>query len=303
MERILLVARNVFRAVLHGKIIYLWLAALALMFLQAAPALFMNFGGDAAIQNLMRKRAVSSGLGTWSTMCIALAIFVSASAIGGEITKKTIVNVFARPIQRWEFLVGKWVGIQAFALLSLAFGLLVSFGLSQYLGAAFEMKVLGLAVAHTAAAVFLYSGLGIAFNTLLSPGLSGAFTIIIAFLPGLVTVLVGLEEPTPHAIGVAMDYVVPPGYTSYYAEALPAQIPPGYFGRGGRGNRGGRGGGPEGNIPPVPVPPPAAPAAANPEPDIDYSAQTKILLQNVGYAAVFFALGCLIFLRRDLRLT
>jgi ABC-type transport system involved in multi-copper enzyme maturation permease subunit len=299
MERILLVARNVFRAILHGKIIYLWLAALALMFLQAAPALLMTSGADAAIQNVIRKRAVSGGLGTWSTMCIALAIFVGASAIGGEITKKTIVNVFARPIRRWEFLVGKWLGIQVFALLSLAVGLSVSFGLSRYLEAEFETKILWLAVAHTAAAIFLYSGLAIAFNTVLSPGLSGAFTIIIAFLPGLVTVLVGLQEPTPHAIGVVMDYVVPPGYTSYYAESLPAPIPPNIFGRGGRGNR--RGGGPEGNIPPVPQP--AVPAAANPESNIDYSAETKILFQNLGYAAVFFALGCLIFLRRDLRLT
>lgn len=299
MDRILLVARNVFRAILHGKIIYLWIAALALMFLQAAPALFVDMGND-AMQNFMRKRAVSGGLNTWSTMCIALAIFVSASSIGSEIMKKTIVNVFARPIRRWEFLVGKWVGIQGFALLSLGVGLTVSFLLSRYLDAQFETKVLWLALGQTAVAIFLYSGLAIAFNTLLSPGLSGAFTILIAFLPGLVTVLVELDEPTPHAVGVVLDYVVPPGYTSRYAEAMPATLPAGAFGRGGRGNNR-RGDDPQGNIPPVPQP--AAPAPANPEPNIDYGAETKILLQNVGYAAVFFTLGCLVFLRRDLRLS
>jgi ABC-type transport system involved in multi-copper enzyme maturation permease subunit len=296
MERIFLVARNVFRAILHGKIIYLWFAALALMFLMAAPAIFMNAGDD-AMRRFMRQQAVSGGLSTWSTMCIALAIFVGASAIGGEIAKKTIVNVFARPIRRWEFLVGKWIGIQGFALLSLAVGLSVSFALSRYLDAQIETKVLGLAIGQTAAAVFLYSGLAIAFNTLFSPGLSGAFTIIVAFLPGLAIVLVALEEPVPHAVGVVMDYVVPPGYTSRYAQAIPATRPRGAFGRG-RGTRGGGAGGPEGNIPPVPQPP----VPANPESNIDYSAETKVLLQNVGYAVVFFTLGCLIFLRRDLRL-
>jgi ABC-type transport system involved in multi-copper enzyme maturation permease subunit len=302
MERILLVARNVFRTILHGKIIYLWLAALALMFLMAAPSIFMNVPDD-AMRTFMRQQAVSGGLSTWSTMCIALAIFVGASAIGSEITKKTIVNVFARPIRRWEFLVGKWIGVVGFALLSLAVGLLVSFALSRYLDAQIETKVLWLALGQTAAAIFLYSGLAIAFNTLLSPGLSGAFTIIIAFLPGLVTVLVALEEPTPHAVGVVMDYLVPPGYTSRYAQAIPARSPRGAFGRG-RGNRGGGGGGgPEGNIPPVPQAAVGANTLPNAQPNIDYSAETKVLLQNVGYAVVFFVVGCLIFLRRDLRLT
>jgi ABC-type transport system involved in multi-copper enzyme maturation permease subunit len=295
MERILLVARNVFRAILHGKIVYLWLLGLALMFLQAAPAVFMDFGNE-AMQKAMRARAVAGGLSTWSTMCIALAIFVGASAIGTEISRKTIVNVFSRPIHRWEFLVGKWIGVQCFAFVSMAVGLLVSFGLSRYLGAQFETKVLWLALGGTAAAILLYGGLSIAFSTLLSQGVAGALTVIVAFLPGVVTLLVNNTDPTPHAIGVVLDYVIPPGYTSHYAETIDAPMPA--FGRGGRGNRGGGGpGAPGSDIPPVPQ------ANTNVGPNIDYNAEGRILLQNVAYAGVFFALGCVIFLRRDLRLT
>jgi ABC-type transport system involved in multi-copper enzyme maturation permease subunit len=294
MERILLVARNVFRSILHGKIVYLWVAGLLLMFLQAAPAIFMNMGNE-AVQTMMRKRAVSGGLSTWSTMCIALAIFVGASALGNEVSRKTIVNVFARPIRRWEFLVGKWLGVQCFAFISMAVGLLVSFGLSRYLGAQFETKVLWLALGGTAAAILLYGGLAIALSTVMSQGVAGALTVIVAFLPGVVTLLVANTDTTPHAIGVVLDYVIPPGYTSHYAETIPAPMPRDAFGRGGfgRGNRGP--GGPGGDIPPVPQP--------NAEPNIDYNAEGKVLLQNVAYAGVFFALGCLIFLRRDLRLT
>ena len=39
------------------------------------------------------------------------------------------------------------------------------------------------------------------------------------------------------------------------------------------------------------------------EPEIDYDAEHWTLLQNVGYAAIFFVLGCFIFSRRELRLT
>jgi ABC-type transport system involved in multi-copper enzyme maturation permease subunit len=291
MGRILLVARNVFRSVLHGRLVYLWLAGLVLMFLRAAPVLFFNFGNE-AIQSVMRKRAVSGGLDTWSTLCIALAIFLGAMAVGTEINKKTIVTVLARPLHRWEFLVGKWIGIQCFAFLSLVVGLAVSFGLSQYLEAEFESKVLALSLAHTAVAILLYSGLAIALSTLLTPGVSGALAILVVFLPGFVTFLVENSDSTYHAVGVTLNYVVPSGYTSHYAETIPAPLPQNPFGRGGFG-RGNRAGGP-GDIPPIPQ--------ASTEPRIDYSAETTVLFKNLGYGAVFFALGCLVFQRRDLRL-
>lgn len=297
MDRILLVARNVFRGILHGRIVYIWIAGLVLLFLRAAPALLIDFGNQAA-QTYMRKNAVSGGLDTWSTLCIALAIFLGASAVGAEITKKTIVTVFARPVHRWEFLVGKWLGIQCFALLSLVVGLTVSFGLSRYLDAEFESKVLAVSLAHTAVAILLYSGLAIAFGTLLTPGVSGALTIVVVFLPILVTNLVESTDSAYRAAGVTLNYIVPSGYTSHYSRTIPNPLPRNAFGRG-RFGRGGNGGGPPdrgfGDIPPVPQPgdPPA----------IDYSAETTVLFKNVGYGAVFFTLGCLIFLRRDLRLS
>jgi len=294
MERILLVARNVFRSILHGRLVYLWLAGILLMFLRAVPTLFFNFGNE-ALQSAMRKRAVSGGLDTWSTLCIALAIFLGAMAVGTEINKKTIVTVLARPLHRWEFLLGKWIGIQCFAIVSLVVGLIVSFGLSRYLGAQFESSVLMLSLAHTAVAILLYSGLAIALSTLLTPGVAGALTILMVFLPSLVTLLVNDTDSRYHAAGVTLNYVIPGGYTSHYADTIPAPLPPNVFGRGGFG-RGNRGGGVDrgGDIPPIPQ--------AGSAPQIDYNVETKVLLKNVGYGAVFFGLGCLIFRRRDLRL-
>jgi ABC-type transport system involved in multi-copper enzyme maturation permease subunit len=295
MGRILLVATNVFRSVLHGRLVYLWLAGIALMFLRALPTLFFNFGNE-EIQTVMRKRAVSGGLDTWSTLCIALAIFLGAMAVGTEINKKTIVTVLSRPLHRWEFLLGKWIGIQCFALLSLFVGLGASFGLSRYLDAEFESKVLLLSLAHTAVAILLYSGLAMAISTLLTPGVAGALTVIVVFLPAVVTLLVDDSDPRYHAAGVALNYIVPSGYTSHYAEAIPAPLPRNPFGRGGFG-RGSRGSDPVpgGDIPPVPQ--------ARTDPSIDYGAETRVLFKNVGYGAVFFVLGCLVFLRRDLRLS
>ena len=35
---------------------------------------------------------------------------------------------------------------------------------------------------------------------------------------------------------------------------------------------------------------------------IDYSAQSKTMFENLGYGAIFFVLGCLIFTKREIRL-
>jgi ABC-type transport system involved in multi-copper enzyme maturation permease subunit len=236
----------------------------------------------------MRQRAVSGALDTWSTLCIALAIFMGASAIGSEISSKTIVSVFARPIRRWEFLLGKWIGIQAFAILSLSLGVLASFAVATYLDAAFEYKILGVSLAQTAVAIALYSGIAIALSTVAGSGVAGALAVMIAFMPGLVTYLSDSSDSTNHAVGVVLDYVVPPGYTSHYDATIDAPIPPDAFRFGrGRGNRGG-------GVPPF-IP-------QQTQEEIDYENETSTLLQNLAYAATFFALGCLVFSRRDLRL-
>lgn len=290
MERVLLIARNVFRGILHRRILYLWVAAIGLLILRSAPAILFDFGNE-AVQIAMRQRAVSGALDTWSTLCIALAIFMAAGAIGSEVTARTLVSVFSRPIRRWEFLIGKWIGVQAFAVLSLALGVLASFAVASYLGASFEYRILGISVAQTIVAISLYSGIAIAFSTVVASGVAGALAVLIAFLPGFVTYLVASPNSTNHAVGVVLEYVVPPGYTSHYAATIDAPLPLDAFTFGrGRGNRRG------GAIPPFM-------AQQTAEPRIDYDSETRTLLKNVGYAAIFLAIGCAVFTRRELRLT
>jgi ABC-type transport system involved in multi-copper enzyme maturation permease subunit len=287
MARVFLIARNVFRGILHRRILYLWIAAIGLLILRSLPAIFFNFGSE-TLQTVMRQRAVSGALDTWSTLCIALAIFMGASAIGSEVSAKTIVSVFARPIRRWEFLLGKWMGIQAFAVLSLGLGLLVGFVVGSYLDADFKYNAVGISLSQTVVAISLYSGIAIALSTVTGSGVAGALAVILAFMPGLVTYLLDSSNSTAHVAGVVLDYAVPPGYTSHYSATIHAPIPFDAFGGRGRDNR--RGG----------VPPFIAQQA--PEPEIDYNAESWTLLKNVGYAAVFFVLGCFILTRRELRL-
>ena len=299
MARILLVARNVFRGILYRRILYVWIAAIGLLFLRSIAPMLFDFGSP-ALRDYVMKRTLSGGLDSWSTLCIALSIFMGASAVSSEISGKTIVTLFARPIQRWEFLIGKWIGVLSFTLLAFFLGLVTGFGFASLLEAEFEYRILWFAVLQTVIAVTLYSGLALALSTVTSPTVAGALTVIIVFLPSAVGPLTSSDTTAYHVSGVMLDYVVPPGYTSHYNASVPALLPLQAFGGGnfGGGFGGGRGFGRGGRR----GVPPFVPQVEADDPEIETGEETTVLLQNLGYAAAFFALGYFAFMKKDLRL-
>jgi Cu-processing system permease protein len=50
---------------------------------------------------------------------VMLAIFASADAISGEIASHTIQTIIAKPVRRWQVLLGKWLGNAAMLLIFL----------------------------------------------------------------------------------------------------------------------------------------------------------------------------------------
>lgn len=272
--RVILVARNVCRGILAKQALYIWGGAVLLLFLRAAPSFFVQ-RGDERLMAFLRANAVSGGLDTWSILCIAGAIVLGATAVSGEVSSKRIVTVLARPIRRWEFLVGKWLGVSAFMVLSLAMGLVLVFGIASYFAIDMDGRVLRIALAQTAVSIVLFSGTGIALSITGSSALAVAVTVLLAFLPNLITVL--LRDPSPrwHAAGVVLDCVAPAGYENLYPGVAWAP-PPGRL-----------------NV--------RGPAPIRTPPPIDYGAQTRTLFTNVAYAGAYFLIGCFFFSRRDMR--
>ena len=58
MTRILLVARNAFRAIMSKRALYIWSAAILLMFIRAAPALFIT-SQDESVRRFLQAGAVA----------------------------------------------------------------------------------------------------------------------------------------------------------------------------------------------------------------------------------------------------
>jgi Cu-processing system permease protein len=126
------IALNTFAGFLRNKLIILFLAIfLGILLLFLTPLLAMKaMSGPAAAQ---MESPVLTLVGLLMTMISGfgslLAAWSAADAVADEMKSGTILAVMARPVRRWEFLLGKYLGVQ----LLMAVYVLFMFGFSYLL--------------------------------------------------------------------------------------------------------------------------------------------------------------------------
>ena len=230
MNRIFLIAKNAFRAVMSQRALFMWGFAVVIMFLRSGPALFTNQSSEMA--TFLRANAVSGSLDLWSYLCLAAAIYLGATSVSTDLRTKTIITVLARPVRRWELLIGKWLGLSAFCVVTLGLGVVLAFGLSRYLGVNMDGDVLAISATRTIAGIVLFCGIAAVLSSSGSAPVAVAVTMFVAIVPNLIEPLRTDSHPTYHRIGVALDPLVPPGYeatTTVWCGTAP--IPPQIRGR------------------------------------------------------------------------
>ena len=278
MKQILLVAKNAFRSVMSQRALYMWGFAVVIMFLRSGPALFAQPERGPEFIAFLRANAVSGSLDLWSYLCMAGAIYLGATSIASELRAKTIITVLSHPVRRWELMIGKWIGLSAFCVVTLAIGVVLAYGLARYLEVNIEGGVLAISATRTIAGIVLLSGVAIAVSTMGSAPIAVALAMFVAIVPQLIQPpMRDHPSPTYHRIGVALDKIVAPGYESHYNGVVwaPAPIPSQFRGR--------------------------MPAAMRQRPTVDYGAQRAQTAKTAGYAGAYFLIGCVLFTRRDLK--
>jgi ABC-type transport system involved in multi-copper enzyme maturation permease subunit len=104
MSRILIVARNTFREAVRDRVLYNLLFFALLMI--ACAMLVGQISMD--IESVVM---VSLGLSAISLIGLLIAIFTGVGMVSKEIDKRTLHAVLAKPLHRWEFLLGKFSGL------------------------------------------------------------------------------------------------------------------------------------------------------------------------------------------------
>ncbi len=130
-------AWSVLQDALHRKVFYAILAfsVLLMLLIPMLPSASVGVQVD-----LLREAA----LGLTSIMAFLLAVILASTIIPAELGRRTIYNTLSRPVRRWQYYLGKYIGI----MVVVAFALFVSLAvLLVMVGAKFGVFNPGLAKA------------------------------------------------------------------------------------------------------------------------------------------------------------
>jgi ABC-type transport system involved in multi-copper enzyme maturation permease subunit len=104
MRNVQTVAANTFREAVRDRVLYN-LVFFALLMMGAAIMV-----GQISI-GIEQNVIVSLGLSAISVIGIFIAVFLGVALISREMEKRTLYALLAKPVKRWEFLLGKFFGL------------------------------------------------------------------------------------------------------------------------------------------------------------------------------------------------
>jgi len=104
ISRLSAITLNTFREAVRDRVLYN-LIIFALLLVASAP-LFSQI--SIAIERLV---LVNLGLSSISLFGVIIAVFIGIGLVSKEIEKKTLYTILSRPVRRWEFVVGKYIGL------------------------------------------------------------------------------------------------------------------------------------------------------------------------------------------------
>src|SRR5512143_2053897 len=178
--RIFSIAANTFRESIRNKILY---AILAFALFVIGTTFFL---ADLSMGDLARIIA-DVGLASIHIFGVIMAVFVGITLVSQEVERKTVYLILSKPVHRWEFVVGKALGLS----LTLALTTLVMAGLLFVVQAGYRYgggvePGIFLASAGIYMELVLLVCLASFFSTFTTPVLSAIFTISM-FVIGHVT--------------------------------------------------------------------------------------------------------------------
>jgi ABC-type transport system involved in multi-copper enzyme maturation permease subunit len=182
-----------FASLLRNKLIMLFCAVfLCVVLLMMSPLMAMKSAPGTQVQTAtMVLGLVSVIMGMLTGFGSLLAAWSAADAVAGEMKSGTILAVMARPVRRWEFLLGKFLGVQILMLIYV----LAMFGMSYllaWIGDARIQTTPWVLVVYPMVRYAIYSALAMLLVTMMHPVF--AFGIVL-----VTSVVAGMVGPTSHS--------------------------------------------------------------------------------------------------------
>jgi ABC-type transport system involved in multi-copper enzyme maturation permease subunit len=212
---ILAIARNTFREAARNKVLYS-LLFFAILLIVSALAL-----GQLSLNEEVRMTR-DLGLYGIDIFSVLIAIFVGVNLLYKELDLKTVYTILPKPIARWQFVLGKWLGMLTTLALQIAVMGVVLALVTVAQGAALDTaiaKALWLLLVN----VTVVTSVAILFSSFSSPFLSGFFSLGVFLVgrsvPDIRLVAARIGGPVGRAIDLA-SYVVPNLHLFYPSGAI-----------------------------------------------------------------------------------
>jgi ABC-type transport system involved in multi-copper enzyme maturation permease subunit len=106
MRAIRVIAVNTFREAIRDRILYLFIGFAVVMVLSTKLFGMLTVGDEAKIIK-------DIGLAAMQFSSMLIAVMMSMLLISREVDSRTVFNILAKPVRRWQFILGKYFGLIA----------------------------------------------------------------------------------------------------------------------------------------------------------------------------------------------
>ncbi len=168
MRKIYSIALNTFREAVRDRILYLLLVFALLMIVLARVISLLTVGSE-------EKIVKDLGLSAINVFSVLIAVFIGVGLVFKEIEKKTIYTIVSKPIERYQFILGKYAGLVATIFIGVIIMTAVFFAVIAAQGY-FDLA-LGKAVILTLFEILVITAVAVLFSSFSTPILSSVFTV------------------------------------------------------------------------------------------------------------------------------
>ncbi|HTO53534.1 MAG TPA: ABC transporter permease [Myxococcota bacterium] len=169
LSRIGVLAWNTYREAVRDKLLYNLLMFAGLMIASSILLAQMQIGKDERIYR-------DVGLGAIAFFGVLIAIFVGINLVYREISTKTVYTMLSKPVRRWEFLVGKYLGLLTLLAVEVGIMTICFLGVLVWKGSDFSIGLVW-AIAMIYLELALVTAIAMFFSSFTSPYLAGMFTV------------------------------------------------------------------------------------------------------------------------------
>jgi len=206
-SRITSIASNTFREAIRDRVLYNLIAFAVLM---CGSAILV---GQVSV-GIERLVVINLGLTAVSLFGTVIAIFIGIGLVSKEIDKRTLYTVLSRPVQRWQFIVGKFFGLVGTLVVNTFFMAIGVFAALLWVSKHFQAADgwLFVAVYFIVLQFLIITALALLFSSFSSPLLSAVFAFslfIIGCFADDLRGFAGGAQGIVHWLATSVFYLVP----------------------------------------------------------------------------------------------